>query len=85
MQKFNIGDVVRVNEHGFNASQFNNKKHKSYRGVYQFEEWRKLKFEICGLPRYWEGFGVTKGCDCYPVSLNGEEIGYVYESALEKI
>ena len=85
MQKFNIGDVVRVTTLGFNASQFHNKKYKSPIGVYQFKDWMKLKFKICGQPRYWEGFENVKGCDCYPVSLDGEEIGYVYESALERL
>lgn len=86
MNKFKIGDKVKVIKFLKNASTFFNRHiHTSQYGVYQFDNWRKLVFEICRDPKLYKGSEIAKDELCYPVSLGGKEIGYVYESGLELV
>ena len=84
MNKFNIGDQVKVTSRGSNASTFFNPEiHSHVFGVYQFDNWRELMFEICGEPKLWIGDKHIPNELCYPISFEGKEIGYVYEPGLE--
>ena len=86
MNKFNIGDQVKVTSRGSNASTFFNPEiHSHDFGVYQFGNWQELIFEICGEPKLWIGDKYIPNELCYPVSFEGKEIGYVYESGLELV
>lgn len=84
MNKFNIGDQVRVVKNGGNATKFFNPEiHLDHMGVYQFNNWEELIFTVYGESKLYKGHGVTVDELCYPVSFEGKEIGYVYESRLE--
>ena len=86
MNKFNIGDQVKVVKFGVNASRFFNRAvHSNESGVYQFKDWINLVFEVCEDPKLFRALNRVDDELCYPVSFEGKEIGYVYESGLEKV
>lgn len=86
MNKFNIGDKVKVIRNGRNATKFFNPKiHLDLMGVYQFDNWKELIFTICGEPELYIGYGISSDELCYPVSFEDKEIGYVYELGLELV
>lgn len=82
---FKKGDRVKVFSDGNNASDFTRKLEGSPLGVYSLPNWRKIKFTIQGRLEL-TSFELNPDIyGAYLLSLNGKNIGYVYNIALKKL
>lgn len=81
MKTFQIGDEVKVIMDGENASQFTSSKYPL--GVYSLNNWENIIFKIAGeyAPVKYNSSPEIYGA--YPLSYNGELIGYVYNTGLQ--
>lgn len=80
------GDFVKVTMDGNNASQFNKFiENCPYNGVYSIPTWRSETFEVVGNFEHVTFNHNPEVFGAYPLALNNEPIGYVYNIALKKV
>lgn len=78
------GQKVRLIKDVNNASQFNGGKFNIL-GAYQFNDWAQKTFTIEGTVKLCDFKDNPKTECAYLLSLDGEDIGYVYNEALEEV
>lgn len=78
------GQKVRLIKDRHNASSFNEEEYNIL-GAYQFKDWARKTFTIEGTVKLCD-FKYTPEVECaYLLSLDGKDIGYVYNSALKEV
>ena len=83
---FKIGQKVRVIDEGFNSVGSNYTDGISPKGVYDFENWKELAFDIDGNVHLvnWKSDSPEIYC-AYLLNYRGKNAGYVYNTGLRAI
>lgn len=81
---FTKGQKVMVSKHGANASGFNDYKKIDIKGIYSVENWSKCIFEIEGTVKLCKFEHDDSIYGAYLLKLDGKEVGYVYNYAIEE-